>query len=246
MKSRAVEFYSSVVGIISQALLLGRSFKNIGDNMIDIHIPASLEYNTANAKLLATAIKNLHSFDEIAEWNKKAMAEVEALHSILRAIEVKQQTAIRTLSREQQEHEAKPFFTKLFVGRKEQKRWLAEQSRLAREKTQIENVIDQFESAVDFSPDSLDDLKELLEECKQQKKELLTEKKAVNAQMSSIRVEAKQQTANTNYGNYGKGDRRRIRLNEDAALRPQESQKTAIGRQIKELDQIIIWLERFT
>ena len=213
--------------------------------MIDIQIPASLEYDTANVKLLATALKNLHSFDEIAEWNKKAMAEVEALHSILRAIEEKQQTAIRALSREQQEHKAKPFFTKLFSGRKEQKRWLAEQSRLAREKAQIENVIDQFESAIDFMPDSLDDLKQLLEECKHQKEELVTEKKAVNAQISSIREDARQQTANTNYGKYGKGDRRRIRLNKESALRPQETQKAAIQRQIIKLDQIIIWLERF-
>jgi predicted nuclease with TOPRIM domain len=95
-------------------------------------------------------------------------------------------------------------------------------------------------------PDSLDELKELLEECEQQKKELLTEKEAVNAQMASVREEAKQQTANTNYGKYGKGDRRRIRLNKDAALRPQDNQKTAIERQITELDQIIVWLERFT
>jgi len=214
--------------------------------MIDIHIPASLEYNTANANLLASVIKNLRSFDEIAEWDKKAMAEVEALHSILKSIEGKQRTAILALSREQQEHEAKSFLTKIIDRRKEQKRWLAEQARLAREKAQIENVIDQFESAIDFMPDSLDELKELLEQCKQQKKELLTEREAVNAQMASVRVEAKQQTANTNYGNYGKGDRRRIRLNKDAALRPQESQKTAIERQIKELDQTIIWLERFT
>jgi chromosome segregation ATPase len=220
--------------------------KYIGGNMIDIHIPASLEYNTANANLLASAIKNLRSFDEIAEWDKKAMAEVEALHSILKSIEGKQQTAIQVISREQQEHEAKSFLTKIIDRRKEQKRWLAEQARLAREKAQIENVIDQFKSAIDFMPDSLDELRKLLEECKQQKEELLTEKKAVNVQMSSIRVDAKQQTANTNYGNYGKGDRRRIRLNKDAALRPQESQKTAIERQIKELDQIIIWLEKFT
>jgi chromosome segregation ATPase len=213
--------------------------------MIDIHIPALLEYNTVNARLLVTALKNLHSFDEIAEWNKKATAEIEAMHSILRAIEEKQQKAIRVLSQEQQEHEAKPFLTKLFDGRKEQKRWLAEQSRLAREKAHIENLIDQFESAIDFAPESLDDLKELLQECKQQKIELLTEKKAVNAQMSSIRVEARQQTANTNYGQYGKGDRRRIRLNKESALRPQESQKAAIERQITQLDQKIIWLERF-
>jgi len=174
------------------------------------------------------------------------MAEVEALHSILKMIEGKQQTAIQVISQDQQEHNAKSFLTKLIDRRKEQKRGFAEQSRLVREKVQIENVIDQFESAIDFMPDSPDELKELLEECKQQKKELLTEKKAVNTRMSTIRVEAKQQTASTNYGKYGNGDRRRIRLNKDAALRPQDDQKTAIERQITELDQIIVWLERFT
>lgn len=213
--------------------------------MIEIHIPASLEYDTANASLLATALKNMRSFDEIAEWNNKATAEVEVMHSILRAIEEKQQKVTPILSQEQQEHEAKPFLTKLFDGRKEQKRWLAEQSRLAREKAHIESLIDQFESVIDFMPESLDKLKEVLEECKKQKIELLTEKKAVNSQMSSIREDARQQTANTNYGNYGKGDRRRIRLNKESALRPQESQKAAIERQVKELNQVIIWLERF-
>jgi uncharacterized protein with PIN domain len=214
--------------------------------MINIHIPASLEYETTNASVLAAAIKNLRNFDEIAEWDKKALAEVEALHSILKAIEGKQQTAIQGISQAQQEHNAKSFLTKLFDRRKEQKRWLAEQSRLAREKAQIESVIVQFESAIDFMPDSPDGLKELLEQCKQQKKELLTEKEAVNTQMASIREDAKQQTANTNYGKYGKGDRRRIRLNKDAALRPQDNQKTAIEGQITELDQTIIWLERFS
>jgi uncharacterized protein with PIN domain len=214
--------------------------------MIDIHIPASLEYNTTNARLLATEIKNLRNFDEITEWDKKAMAEVKALYSILKVIEGKQQKAIQVISQEQQEHEAKSFLTKLFDRRKEQKRWIAEHSRLVREKGQIESVIGQFESAIDFMPDSLDKLKELLEECKQQKEELLTEKKAVNAQMASIREDAKQQTANTNYGKYGKGDRHRIRLNKDAALRPQDNQKTAIERQITDLDKIIVWLEKFT
>jgi chromosome segregation ATPase len=213
--------------------------------MIDIHIPASIEYNTANASQLATALKNLHGFDEIAEWNKKAVAEVEVMHAILSAIEEKQQKVTGTLSQEEQDHETKSFLSKLLGGRREQKRWLAEQARLAREKAHIENLIDQFESVVDFLPGSPDEIKGLIEECKQQKSELQTEKKAVNAQMSSIRVDAKQQTANTNYGKYGKGDRRRIRLNTESALRPQESQKTTIGRLITELDHTIDWLERF-
>jgi hypothetical protein len=123
--------------------------------MIDIHIPASLEYNTANASRLATELKKLHSIAGVAEWNKKATAEVETLYSILKAIEGKQEKASQVLFQDKQEHEAKPFFKKLFDIRKEQKRWLAEKSRLAREKAHIEALIEQFESAIAFTPDNL-------------------------------------------------------------------------------------------
>jgi len=213
--------------------------------MIDIHIPASLEYDTANASLLATELKNLHSLAGVAEWNKKATAEVQALQAIVKAIEEKQAKAAQVLIQDQQEHAAKPFFNKLLDLRREQKHWQAEQARLGREKAHMEALIEQFESAIDFVPETPDDLQALIKESKQQKEEYLTEKKAVNEQISSIRMEARQQTANTNYGNYGKGDRRRIRLNKESALRPQESQKTAIERQVRELDQTIDWLEKF-
>jgi chromosome segregation ATPase len=213
--------------------------------MFDIHIPASLEYDTANANMLVTELKKLHSLAGVAEWNNKAMAEVQALHSILKPIEEKQAKVTQVLSQNQQEHAAKPFFARLFDLRKEQKHWLAEQARLGREKAHIEALIEQFESAIAFVPENADDLQALIKESKQQKEELLTEKKGVNKQISSIREEAKQQTANTNYGNYGKGDRRRIRMNKESALRPQENQKTAIERQVRELDQTIDWLEKF-
>ena len=65
--------------------------------MIDIHIPASLEYDTANANLLVNELKELHSLAGVAEWNKKATAEVQALHSILKTIEEKQAKAARCL-----------------------------------------------------------------------------------------------------------------------------------------------------
>ena len=213
--------------------------------MINIHVPASLEYDTANASQLVTELIKLHRIEGVSEWNKKATAEAEALRSILNTMEGKQQKVAQVLIQEQQEHEAKPFFTRLFTVRKEQKRWLAEQARLAREKANIEALIEQFESAVAFTPQDPDDLSALIKECKQQRQELLTEKKAVNDQMSSIREEARQKTANTNYGNYGKGDRRRIKLNKESELRPRGSQKADIQRQIKDLDQTINWLEKF-
>ena len=213
--------------------------------MIDIQVPASKEYNTANARLLATEIKSLRTFDEIAEWDKKATAEIEAMRSMLRTIEGKLQTFVQALALEKQEHESKSFFAKIFDGRKEQKRLLAEQARFAKENAQIENLINQFETAIDFTPDSLDDLKELIKECKQNKKELQTEKKAIHAQMASIRVDARQQATNTMTGKSGKWDRRRIQLNKESALQPHESEKAALERQIIKLDQIIVWLERF-
>lgn len=213
--------------------------------MIDIHIPTSLEYDTTKASLLATTIKDLSSIDEITGWNKQVNAEVEELNSILKVLEEKQKTATQVISQEQQEHNKKNFFTKFFDGRKEQKRLLSEQSRLEREKKQIENVIIQFQSALDFMPVSQNKAKELLEDCKQQIKELHTEKKAIKDQKFSIRTKAKQQKANTNYGKYGKGDRHRIRLNKKSALKSQDDQKTAVQRQTKELEQIIIWLEKF-
>lgn len=213
--------------------------------MIDIHIPTSLEYNTTNAGLLATTIKNLGSIEEINEWNMQANAEIAELNTILKAIEEKKQTAAQVILQDQQEYNAKNIFTKFIAGRKEQKRWLTEQSRLEREKTQVENVIIQFQSALDFMPVSLNKAKELLKDCKQQKTELHTEMKTLNNQKSSIRAEAKLQKANTYYGKYGKGDRQRIRLTKNSSLKTQNDQKTDILRQTKKLDQIIIWLEKF-
>jgi len=213
--------------------------------MFEIHIPTSLEYNTANASLLATTLHNLKSIDEIAEWNKKAMAEVEHLYSILRTIEEEQKTATQVISQKQHEHKKKTFLSKIFTSSKDQKRWLAEQSRLERERTQIENVIKQFLFTHEFLPVSPDKVKDLLEDCKLQKKELHNEMKAVTVQKSSIRLIARQKKADTNYGKYGKSDRYRIRLNKKSALKTQADQKTDIRNQIAKLDHIIIWLKRF-
>lgn len=213
--------------------------------MIEIHIPTSLEYNTNNASLLTYTIKNLSSIEEITGWNKQARAEIEELNSVLKAIEAKQQNATQVNSQKQLEYNAKNFITKFFQGRKEQKRWSTEQSRLEREKAQIENVIIQFQSALDFMPASQNKAKELLKNFKQQKKELHTEMKTVNDQKSTIRTEAKLEKANTNYGKYGKGDRHLIRLNRKSALKSQNDQKTAIKREAAELEQIILWLEKF-
>jgi len=65
----------------------------------------------------------------------------------------------------------------------------------------------------------------LIEECKKQKMELLTEKSRYMRKYLPSADGLQATKANTNYGKYGKGDRRRISLNKESALRPAESQK---------------------
>ena len=95
--------------------------------MIDINVPASLEYDTANAHLLADAIKSMRSLAEIASWNAKATVEVEVMRSILGTIDEKQQNLTKVLSQEQEEQAAKPYLSKLLAGRKTQNQWRDEQ-----------------------------------------------------------------------------------------------------------------------
>jgi len=97
-------------------------------------------------------LKKLHSIAGIAEWNKKAAAEVQALAFHFESDREKQAKVTQVLVQDQQEHAAKPFFNKLFDLRKEQKHWRAEQARLGREKAHMEALIEQFESAIAFIP----------------------------------------------------------------------------------------------
>jgi chromosome segregation ATPase len=213
--------------------------------MINIHVSASLEYDTTTTIQLAQELKSLHHFDEFTEWNKKAVSEIEILQTLVDAIEEKIEAAIQIISQEQKKFMKKTLFAKLFDSRKELKRWISEEIRLGRERTQINDSIEQFKAVLDIILDSNEKLEKLIEECKHQRKELTIEKKSLKALISSIRLKAKQQNANTNYGKFGRGDRSLIKLNKKAALLPQKNKKDALKYQIANLDIMIHWLEGF-
>jgi hypothetical protein len=213
--------------------------------MFEIQIPSTRDYDAKNARHLLAQMKDLRSFDEIADWDKKASSEVEGMRISLQKIENNLRGIIDSINQDEQEHQSKSLISRIFSGRKEKNRLISEQNRLIKDKSDIEKLIEQFEYLIDFTPDSVDDLKELVKECRQHKKELQTEKKAINAQMATIRVEARQKSTQTITGSYGKWERRRIRLNKESSLQPHESEKASIERQIIKIDQILIWLERF-
>jgi chromosome segregation ATPase len=219
--------------------------KKAGGKMISISVPASFEYNTGKASHLAARLKSISRIEDIFGWTHQAKTQVSDLKRIMESIEKKQQAVSQALVRKQQEQIAENIFARLFSGRKEHKRMLIEQTRLERERSQIEKLINQFQSALEILPGSQNKARELLREYKRQKSELDSEMKELKAQRTSIRVKARLERANTNYGKYGKGNRQLIRLSKKSAFKSQADEKAALERQLAELKLRITWLERF-
>jgi hypothetical protein len=80
---------------------------------------------------------------------------------------------------------------------------------------------------------------------------LQAQKKEISSNMRAVRESARTQNTHASISLLGltghtAAQRRRIRHNKEAALKPHESERDAIERQIVLLDKQIRWAERFT
>ncbi len=213
--------------------------------MLEIEIPKLRYYDLDQVEQLATDLRNLRSFSEVLEWGKRAKEEISKIRSAIEGLDNNNQKTRVEINETKKAHQAKPFLSKVFASREEEKRLNALSNSLTKEITQLQTLADQLRSAIDFAPTSSKDLKELLKECRVRKKGLQTEKKALDIKMKEIRAEARQLSAKTTTGKYGRDARRRIRLKKEAVLRPYEDKKAALDHQVLNLDRITAWLERF-
>lgn len=137
------------------------------------------------------------------------------------------------------------FLRRFFSSQDEQKRLAAELGALRHELGTLEFLEKQFGLVIDFTPDSEADLTMLVKALRLRKKQVQADKRTVAAQMADIRTEARQRTGASAGVSWGKWERREIRWEKEAALRPHESEKAALARQMLELDHLLGWLERF-
>ena len=159
---------------------------------------------------------------------------------------------MEALEQAKQAHAEKPFLSRMFSGRKTEKETSQFVEQCQGHKATLEAMASQMQEAIDFSPNSPEEQKALLKELRQRKKELRLEKREVLADMKAIRDEAPRRSAKAGKGFLGTYDpklaaqeRRRIRYEKKAALRPYEGTKAAIERQITQIDRDILWAERF-
>ena len=171
--------------------------------------------------------KKLSTFAEVAEWDK------EAETAIAKIVE-----SIKLLDTVVLQHSNVNIFTQTKFKKKYQEI--------------LEDMAGKLQEAIDFTPKNLDEKKTLLKELSHAKKELELQKREVTATMKNLNQESRSKSVSA--GTYlwmynsklAAKERRKIRYQRDAELKPNEATKAAIERQILQIDKDILSVKSFT
>lgn len=176
---------------------------------------------------LMDKFRKLSTFAEVAEWDKEAEA------TITKIVE-----AIKILDTVVLQHNNVNIFTQIKFKKKYQEI--------------LENMAEKLQESIDFTPKNSDEKKTLLKELSHAKKELELQKREVTATMKNLNQESRSKSvrAGTYLWMYNSKlaakERRKIRYQRDAELKPNEATKSAIERQILQIDKDILSIKFFT
>jgi|GEM_PF-4396285 hypothetical protein len=176
---------------------------------------------------LMNKFRNLSTFSEVAEWDKEAEVVIAEIVDKIKLLDtvVLQYSNVNT----------------------------ATQTKFKQKYQEIlENMALKLQESIDFTPNNSDEQKALLKELSFTKKELQLQKKEVTSTMKTVneRSRSKSVRAGNFLGIYNSkiaaSERRNIRYQRDAQLRPNEAKKAAIERQILQIEKDILSVKRFT
>jgi hypothetical protein len=176
---------------------------------------------------LMNKFRNLSTFAEVAEWDKEAEVAIAEIVETIKLLDtvVLQHSNVNTLT----------------------------QTKFKQKYQEIlENMAVKLQESIDFTPNNSDEQKALIKELSFAKKELQLQKKDVTSTMKTVneRSRSKSVRAGNFLGIYNSkiaaSERRNIRYQRDAQLRPNEAKKAAIERQILQIEKDILSVKRFT
>jgi len=177
---------------------------------------------------LTNKFRNLSTFSEVVEWDKEAEVVIAEIVDKIKFLD----TIVLQYSN---------------VNNSTQTKFKQKYQEI------LENMALKLQESIDFTPNNSDEQKSLIKELSFTKKELQLQKKEVTANMKNVNEKARSRSvrAGNNFlGIYNSkmaaSERRNIRYQRDAQLRPNEAIKAAIERQILQIEKDILWVKRFT
>ncbi len=211
----------------------------------------TIRYSDEGVGRLLQAYEHLNTFAEVSQWDSQSATEIKRIEGVIEQLDTDMRQSRETAERERHDRAALPLLQRLFANRKAERD--AEQHVITCQgyKAKLEDLATLLQDKADFTPNTPEDQKQLLKDLRQRKKELQVEKREVAAEMTAVRVEARRASASIGpsygvkwVGTMNASERRRIRMDKENALRPNENRKAAIERQILEIDRRINWVER--
>lgn len=213
----------------------------------------TIEYDDENYRTLLMKYKSLSTYEEVANWDELARKEVDRIIEVLQKIDSELTQKYELLEQAKNEYSQKSFLQRLVASHKSEAEIATTIARYRSYQVSLEEISAKLQEMIDFTPNTPDEKKDLLKELRLRKKEIQTEKRELAANMKAIRNEARVQSVHagsvfTSYIYLPKiatFQRRQIRYAREAELRPNEDAKSAIERQLIQIEKNILWVERF-
>lgn len=211
-----------------------------------------INYDDENFRKLISDFDALNTFSAVSSWDSEAQMEIDRIIAVVRDLDTEITRQTQTLEILKQSKSEKSFMGRLFSSDKEEKELLLLIDEYNQYKVTLGNMASQLQESIDFTPNSPEEQKILIKELRQRKRELQIQKREVAAAMKAVRADARQQSAEAGrvFGLFYDSkmaafQRRNIRYSKEASLRPHEDAKSAIERQVVQIDRDILWAEKF-
>lgn len=203
------------------------------------------------AKELFKTYEDLETFGDSTQWDIEASALIDLFkEEIIEVLDFKKSEQ-QTWKELKDERESKSFLLRNFSSKKAEKEHEENIIEMDEVVTNINSTIENLQELIDSTPNSKAEQKEILDTLKFRKKELTLEKKEVNESIRQINTQARKEISKVSglsrgfIGDVARYDRMSIRHQKESALRPNEDAKTAINRQLHDVEKKILWVSHF-
>ena len=216
-------------------------------------VPSFTPYDSAGAEALLTELPTLTTFEQVADWDRRAALVLEHIQAYLADLDSIERD-VNAIERQAVDDHSQRFFLRRLTGPPPAvaaaRKWKTEAAAGQEAATLL---ADRLQAGIDQTPNCRDDQAEMVRALKLAKKELALQKREAGEALCQIRVDARQKSAQIDTGLGGvlmgasgrRYQRITLRLEKEAAAKPHESVKALIERQILAMDRIIQWVERF-
>jgi hypothetical protein len=207
--------------------------------------PQKININHRTEELIAE-LQKIFTFTEAQDWGRRALAEIEGINRLARALDLEIARETQDLARIQIEGSKKSLVGRLFGGgaSNDEKERAQRIEGFRQAKPSLIKAAQQLQEYIDFTPTSPEQQKKLLQELRLRKREIQEKKREITTVIRNTRPGIIQQPEEKVF-DPSTISRRKARYARDSQVLPHEKMEDAMNRQSAQIELDIQWVEKF-